>query len=223
VHGGEKLIRNPFGRKMPRGNSDVKCQGLEVDSAGKVTGKLYDLEVESMKWRAVQTRPGQPQRIGVTVKFDQSATGQIGERIAVTRAVGSRVALTTATQTNVDTITLTPGTWDITLNTQFGEAPGGVVTFIENSISTVSATISGIEGDQKLSNVLSAVANYAQVLTLPSFRLVTTATSTTVYHVVRATFSAGTIAAWGRLSAIRAAKYNTALTGRVTLRFDGAK
>ncbi len=68
VHGAELQIKNPLG-DIPKGISAVRCQGLEVDSSGKTTGKFYDLDVDTLRWRAVQTQPGQPQRIGVTVLF----------------------------------------------------------------------------------------------------------------------------------------------------------
>lgn len=69
VHGVEQEIKNPFDARLPEGIDTVRCQGLEVDSTGKTTGKLYDLSVASVRWRVVQTQPGQPQRLGVTVSY----------------------------------------------------------------------------------------------------------------------------------------------------------
>jgi len=68
VHGVELQIKNPL-PDIPEGVKDVRCQGLEVDSSGKTTGKFYDLDVATVRWRPIQTQPSQPQRLGVTVLF----------------------------------------------------------------------------------------------------------------------------------------------------------
>jgi hypothetical protein len=70
THGEEKPIKNPFDQTIPNGVSHVACQGVEVDSSGKPTGKLYPLGVARLDWRVIQTRPGQPQRLGITAHYD---------------------------------------------------------------------------------------------------------------------------------------------------------
>lgn len=68
VHGVEQIIKSPLG-VMPSGVSDVRCRGVTVDSAGKPTGAFYTLGVARLDWRPVQSRPGEPIRVGVTAYF----------------------------------------------------------------------------------------------------------------------------------------------------------
>lgn len=146
VHGVEQVIKNPFGQTLPVGISNVRCQGLEVDSTGKTTGKLYDLEVESMKWRPVQTRPGQPQRVGVTVKF-APPSGFADVRRSATQAIASGVATAFQYDTNETGIaasgtTITSGAFSFDVTTTTGTPPtNSRINCAAAGFVTVNATL----------------------------------------------------------------------------------
>ncbi len=216
VHGVEKLIKSPFGNRMPTGVSDVRCRGLEVDSAGKWTGKFYDLETSSFRWREVQTRPGQPARVGVTCKFVPTSSGAVGQSISSFIVAGSAVSLTTATAADVTSITLTAGDWDISAILELSGALTGVS--FNAAVNTTSATLPAA-GSQRIQIPMVSNANSDLGLSIPSFRVSITA-STTYYLIAHATFTVGTAVAYGRISATRVSDYATGITGRVMLRFD---
>lgn len=220
VHGVEQVIKNPFGNSIPRGISNVRCQGLEVDSAGKTTGKLYDLEVDTVKWRPVQTRPGQPQRIGVTVKYvPLSTSGYVGEAARSFLSFGSRNALVNATPETITSIAMTAGDWDVSAICGFGGA-ALTGTALYAGISPTTNVLPSDYGDNIWDTGLMPTANASSYIVIPSYR-VSLSVSATYYMVAQANFTAGSTGAFGRISATRVKPYSTGLTGRVTLRFDG--
>jgi len=132
VHGVELQIKNPL-NDIPEGVKDVRCQGLEVDSAGKTTGKFYDLDVATVRWRTIQTQPGQPQRLGVTVKFDVSHGGQLLEKHRTTDQTIANNTLTTVL-------------WEATTNTR-----GSVITESSGSFSVTEAGVYLVSGQVNIS------------------------------------------------------------------------
>lgn len=125
--------------------------------------------------------------------------GFIGEQIKSTIARASAISLTTTTPANVTSINLTAGIWDISGIVMFG----GVVTGTQTnaSINTTSATL-GTAGDNYVQSSLVSNATSDQALTIPSWRL-TLSSTTTVYLVASSVFSVGTETAYGRISATR--------------------
>ncbi len=131
-------------------------------------------------------------------------TGSVGEVIFSLIHTGSGVSLSTATVTNVTSISLTPGSWLLSGNVNFNAAGATVVSggVWAASFSTTSATlaVNGIEAQA-----------FPGVLTTTSFRIgvdlaatpINLTTTTTVYLVGEASFTAGTVAGYGALLAIR--------------------
>ena len=132
------------------------------------------------------------------------SAGFIGEQIRATVASGSAVSLTTATPANITSISLTAGIWNVSGIISFTGTP--TVTGAQlASINTTSATI-GTQGDNAISAgwVTASFVLGDCSLSIPSFRI-SLGSTTTVYLVAQGTFSASTLAGYGRISATRVA------------------
>ena len=130
------------------------------------------------------------------------AAGYIGEQIRATVASGSAVALTSTVAANVTSIALTPGTWDVSGIVLFTGNPTVSSAFF-GSVNTTSATL-GTTGDNSMPISLST-ANFGlgdDGVTIPAWR-VNISANTTCYLVARASFSLGSVSAYGRISATR--------------------
>ncbi len=125
------------------------------------------------------------------------AAGFLGERISSYAA--NQSAGISNSQSNVTSISLTAGIWDLS----FGGLMvlTGAATLAAFGISATSATITGNNGDQV--NYLAFVGTAWQIpISLSGFRVILT-TTTTYYLVQTATFSTGTAAGYGRITALR--------------------
>lgn len=123
VHGVEQIIKSPLG-VMPSGVSDVRCRGVTVDSAGKPTGAFYTLGVARLDWRPVQSRPGEPIRVGVTAYF-APPYGDISIERTTNQAINS--AASTAVQWESSSRELGDLSWDSGANTKIVCASAGRV------------------------------------------------------------------------------------------------
>jgi hypothetical protein len=131
-------------------------------------------------------------------------TGYVGEQLRSTGTTGSLVSNTAA---NITSITLTPGTWDITgiCSISASVNPSGTVQNVL-AISANSASLTGsVDGDSQVQNgTAPSSGNYNVGMSVPQFRVNVTS-NTTYYLVVRAfaSSSIGTQTATGRISAVR--------------------
>ncbi len=116
-------------------------------------------------------------------------------------ASGSAVSLTTATAANVTSLALSNGAWDVGGTVNFSGA-GATTTALSAGISSTSATIPS-DGSEVYSGLQPVVTSYTDSITLPPKRIVVTTGSVSVYLVGRSTFSAGTTAAFGQITARR--------------------
>jgi hypothetical protein len=144
-----------------------------------------------------------PKIIGVGDGTAASA-GQVGEHPATLVAVGSPVSLTTATAANVITLSLTPGDWMVGGNVNFtaaGATTAAGASFLGGA-TTTSATIP-VDGSECIEYIGAiTTGTYLAGIPIPMKRVSLTTTSN-VYMVAKATFSAGTIGAYGRFVAWR--------------------
>lgn len=143
--------------------------------------------------------------VGTTTN-DNAASGVIGEYVESNIASGSAVGLTSGVQANVSSISLTAGDWDVRCFTAFNTAAGTSVTVLVSSISQTSATVDNTTGGAAQRLQFNAVIPGAG----SPFRLGSTgpirislASTTTIYHVTNAVFTASTLSAFGLISARR--------------------
>lgn len=135
-----------------------------------------------------------------TATNDSAAAGGIGEYVESLVATGSAVSLTTATAANVTSISLTAGDWTVSGNINFN-ATTATVTGCVGGILSTSATLP-TDGSEVYSGVQLTAFSTTDGVTLQNKRFSLSGT-TTVYLVAKSTFSAGTVAAFGKISARR--------------------
>jgi len=135
-----------------------------------------------------------------TTTNDNASAGYIGEYISSTLASGSALSFTTATARNIDTLVLAAGDWDVDANLIFGEG-SATVTSRSAAITTTSATLpsNGTECPLDIPTTLTSGRNSISVKTTR----ISIASTTNVYLVGSATFSAGTVSGYGSFSARR--------------------
>lgn len=167
--------------------------------------------VESLDWR--MDAPGGT--IGVTARYDQSATGYVGEAVRSFLPFASRNALVNAIPETIASISLTAGDWDLSCICGFGGA-ALTGTALYASLSPTNNTLSTDYGDNIWDTGLMPTANASSYIVIPSYR-VSLSASATYYMVAQANFTAGSTGAFGRISATRARKLDNAVTNTVTL------
>ncbi len=135
-----------------------------------------------------------------TATNDNATAGNTGEYVSSLIASGSAVSLTTATAANVTSISLTAGDWDVTGTVSFTETTA-TVSARSAGLSSTSATIP-TDGSEAFCGVQSTVTSETNSIALVRKRFSLSAT-TTIYLVGSATFSAGTCAGFGNITARR--------------------
>ena len=133
-------------------------------------------------------------------QYGNTQTNCLGQQIESYIASGSAVALTTATSKNVTSISLTAGIWDVDAIIGFTGSPTGTQTIA--SISSTTNTLNANTGDATVQSPDIPNGSTDLMLEIPQFRIAISAT-TTYYLVAEATFSAGSVSAYGRISATR--------------------
>lgn len=135
-----------------------------------------------------------------TTTNDNATAGYLGETTNSKIAVGSAVSLTTATPANITSLSLTAGHWTISGHVNFNETTSTVTARVA-SFSITSATLA-TDGSEANNGVQSTVTSEINSITLESQTFKFTST-TTIYIVAKATFSAGTCGGYGILTATR--------------------
>lgn len=142
---------------------------------------------------------------------DSADTGNVGEEMTQTRLRSAATGLTTATAANVTAtaITLTAGDWDVSGIVGFTTS-SSTITSVEGAVATTSATMPGNDvigvptsnQCRVYKNIAFTTTSIDYTVEIPSYR-VSVASSTTIYLVARAAFSAGTVSAFGSFRARR--------------------
>jgi len=145
----------------------------------------------------------QPNTVGVT-GASNAAAGSVGEFVSALVAVGSAVSLTTATAKNVASISLTAGDWDVEGNVNFtgGSATTAAGGLFSTGISTSTGALPTDGSEVPVAVPPVTTTSFLANGTLPRKRISISST-TTVYLVAEATFSAGTVGAYGAITARR--------------------
>jgi len=135
-----------------------------------------------------------------TATNDNANAGRVGETISNAIASGSAVSLTTATTANVTSVSLTAGDWDVAGNVNFS-ASGATVTGAKAGLSSTSATVPS-DGTECYSAAQLTTATATDTISVPRKRFSLSGT-TTIYLPAQATFSAGSVGAFGSITARR--------------------
>lgn len=151
------------------------------------------------------------------LSFLASATpgvGAVGEQLTTTVASGSAVSLTTATAANIATLSLTPGTWEVVGacdHTWAGTTATVVVCGISGTTATQPTQAGGAVGNVTIGTdpLVSQSITFGTTITgrydvrISPVRVVVVTAATNVFLVATSTFSAGTVAAFGTIRAVR--------------------
>lgn len=134
------------------------------------------------------------------------AAGLVGERMVANVGFVSRIPMVNDVQLNVVSLTLAPGIWLVSGSVAIYEPVAANVTYEAGSLSIISETIT---------NPASGWYNNHQtpfVPAVPSYqagacrsRVIVISANETWYLVAHARFSAGAVAAFGTIEAIRLA------------------
>lgn len=130
-----------------------------------------------------------------------AAVGGLGEYMEATVEFASRVALTTLTAKSIANITLTPGNWDVE----------GMITFVAVSATmdirtaevNATADVQTLGTGTAINGRATVTTSETISLAIPRRQYLVTAGSYPVYLTALVNFSAGTVSAYGRISARR--------------------
>jgi hypothetical protein len=143
--------------------------------------------------------------VGTTTN-NSAAAGTVGEYISASVAAASPSSLTTATPINLASISLTAGDWDVDSNVSFVGNGAATISFLGSSISTTSAALDTTTPGRYCAAGYpnTILGSYSGIVSsvVPKIRI-SLGSTTTVYLVVEAVFGAGTVSAWGIISARR--------------------
>ena len=144
-----------------------------------------------------------PLIVGVTTNSN-AAAGSVGEYIENSLAVGSAISLTSTTPANIISISLTAGDWDVRGIIGFSLVTSStVITYLEGCSTSTSATISTNHTTSfPMATGGSTVVGNNFLLPIP-FQRFSLASTTTIYLVVQASFSANTCSGYGSINARR--------------------
>lgn len=141
-----------------------------------------------------------PASITGTTTNGNAPSGAVGEFVSSLVPVGSPVSLTTATAKTVTSISLTAGDWDVEGNINYSAATA-TITGSTGSIGITNNTLN-TDGSEVYSGVVTTLVSEINSTTIPRNRI-SIAVTTTVYLVGKVTFSAGTVTAFGAITARR--------------------
>lgn len=137
-----------------------------------------------------------------TATNDSALAGYVGQYLSTATLVSAVNFGTSDQYRDLGTLVLTPGDWDISLFLE-GVAGGATCTSIDAGIGTTAGNSSaGLFDGDNYGWQIGPTAAYASTVSVPAWRKSLSAT-TTYYFKYRASFSAGTPVAVGRMSARR--------------------
>ena len=136
-----------------------------------------------------------PNIVGTTTNNNANA-GSVGEYVTAT---GSSTAMTTGTNTNLTSISLTAGDWDVETSVQLAPAASTVLSSWIAGPSATSATFGTLGSFVSLA---FTTTGSGQIFASPVVRL-SLASTTTVFCVAVANFTAGTLNGTGFIRARR--------------------
>lgn len=198
-NGGSSFICNTDGIMLLQNNAGTdfgRLQfGLTTSSAPalKRNGSGLDVRLADDSNYAVIVSAG-------ITNAGNATAGTPGEVVTSSVATGAAVALVTATGTNVTSISLTAGDWSVEGNINFS-ATTATVTGTSGGITTTTLTVPN-DGTEVYSGVQVTLLSENDSVTIPRKRINVSST-TTVYLVGKCTFSAGSVSAFGAITATR--------------------
>jgi hypothetical protein len=197
------------------GNAQIRqSTGLSVvGNTGTATANVADITGTTRQVLAVNTggtglifaQPRGDQLLGTNTN-DNATAGNVGEYISSTIVSGSAAALTTGTPINVTSISLTAGDWDVWGANYFIPTNTTSITFYSTFLTTTSgSTVTSSPGGfweiTQPAEVPASTSSFGGMTAGPiRFSLSTT---TTIFLVAQANFTASTLSVFGAIQARR--------------------
>lgn len=207
VHNVEVPCANPL--KVPvKGIVPLMCEGLTLDSMGRPTSVVYQLDTPAISWRPNPLSTNG----GVLVKAIYNPLGE---------TVQSFVARTTIPVTsnipfNITSVSLSAGKWSITALSNISGSLTGTGNIAVVNTSSAPST-GGTIGQSRMQDHYMPSGSDKQMI-VPSL-IVTPSVATTYYLHGNVTFTLGTATAGGNMVATKLACNGT--VGRINLLFYG--
>jgi hypothetical protein len=186
-------------------NTSINAATLSGNSVG-TSGAAVPLLNGANTWSGAQAfsstiTPSTTNGIVGTTLADNANSGSDGQFISASVGAGSPVSLTTATAANITSISLPAGDWQVWAAAGF--VVSSAASSVQGGISTTSATMPAITSGLGLATVAATSATLAgQTVSIMPSR-VNVSTTTTVYLVGEAVFTAGTVGGYGFIGARR--------------------
>jgi hypothetical protein len=147
-----------------------------------------------------------PGIVGVT-DGSNALAGTVGEYVSSVISGGSPVSLSSPTAATLTSISLTAGDWDVFANFAFTGQSTTVISWFRVSTNTSATQSSSIIANSQVG--FSTGGGAAGILTLTDYWLnpprtrYSLSSTTTIYAIAQANFSAGTCSVYGSLTARR--------------------
>lgn len=184
---------------LVNGNSVIDLTGL----VGTFPGTAVENDGSGViKLSATTGTSVKGQFLGTTTN-DNAVAGRVGEYIEATVASASAIILTTGAALNMTSISLTAGDWDVTGAIYFNLGGATSITRLIASLSTTTNTLNLAPGYFADWEQAAAVPGGNQISKSVSSQRFSLASTTTIYLVGFAVFTAGPATEWGKLSARR--------------------
>jgi hypothetical protein len=134
-----------------------------------------------------------------------ATAGNIGQVIQSTVLSGSAISLTTATPANVTSIALTAGDWDIegqvTIIATGASMAAGSLQEVGINSTSITLPVDGSESYEPVQNAITTTS-FKQTFNIAR-KIINISAGATEYLVAVATFTAGTVTAYGNITARR--------------------
>jgi hypothetical protein len=131
---------------------------------------------------------------------DLASSGNIGEFVTSTVTSGAAKVLISTSVINVTSIQLTGGDWDVTGQVDYIAGGGAVIQYMQQGSNTVSGALPS-------QDAFSSIVLGASVVTDPGnpipLNRISVSTTTTTFLVTKASFTIGTLSAYGSIRARR--------------------
>jgi hypothetical protein len=141
-----------------------------------------------------------------TLTNDEATVGKIGEYICQSVSLNSAIALTSASPIDITSLSLTPGDWDLRATVWFAGNSTTTVSLAQSGISQISASFPNPGTTDRQNQLFSAPFTpfTSATMSLPPVIIrESLSVPTTIYLVGQATFSAGTMSAFGQICSRR--------------------
>lgn len=191
VSGPASSTNTAIARYSGTGGKTIQNSSVTVDGSGNISGVA-----------SISGVSGAGVELAATNTDDNASSTQKGYYVESSIPAESAVALTNVTYRNFTSITLAAGDWQVGCNAQLKSSTATGVQQTLASISTSPSLPDDSVGRTVTTNMGSIAMGSASQSNYPQSRFLLSS-STTLYCVVRASFSGGSMAAWGILWARR--------------------